>query len=40
MYGFHFAGNWGVMDPRGFLIIDENQPQKCLGETPRIKGLE
>ena len=24
MYGFHFSGNWGVVDPRGFLIIDEN----------------
>ncbi|CAD8165096.1 unnamed protein product [Paramecium pentaurelia] len=40
MYGFHFAGNWGVVDPRGFLIIDDNAQQKVLGETLRIKGLE
>ncbi|CAD8099201.1 unnamed protein product [Paramecium primaurelia] len=40
MYGFHFNGNWGIIDPRGFLIIDENSQQKPLGETPRMKGLD
>ena len=23
MYGFHFHGNWGIIDPGGFLIYDE-----------------
>lgn len=24
IYGFHFSGNYGYVDSRGFLIIDES----------------
>lgn len=24
IYGFHFAGNWGNVDPRGFLMIGDD----------------
>lgn len=40
IYGFHFSGNWGRVDPRGFLEVPENEIQKSLGETPRIRSLE
>ncbi|CAD8171615.1 unnamed protein product [Paramecium pentaurelia] len=40
IYGFHFVNNWGIVDARGFLQIQENELQRVLGETPRIKGLQ
>ncbi|KAL4510557.1 hypothetical protein ABPG72_004711 [Tetrahymena utriculariae] len=41
IYGFHFEGNYGFVESRGFLIVQENQQQLLAGlhNKRQIKGI-
>lgn len=43
LYGFHYEGNWGYVNSKGFLIIPHNCRKEQLidyNESRRIKGLK